>query len=266
MAKGGVNEKKQKGMEIKAANKAAKDEKAAAERSKQEAESWNQGANLKGAAKAQSAAEKADEAARKKAEKAALLAEEEANAGPSKITKVPKLSQKKKNDPLALLEATLVSSADKKVKADKKKERERKEKEEQMLREKEKQRVLQVQNQDPLLANTDAMLGGAIHDDDDDDLMGGSGSGKLNKALEHGEVDASGIDAALSAMSMSNANGIVDEHPEKRMKALHKAFEEKMMGPMKEEYPGLKRSQYQERIFNLWKKSPENPMNWPKKV
>jgi hypothetical protein len=55
MAKGGVNEKKQKGMEIKSANKAAKDEKAAAERSKQEAEEWKKGANLKAADRAQSA-------------------------------------------------------------------------------------------------------------------------------------------------------------------------------------------------------------------
>lgn len=55
MAKGGVNEKKQKGIEIKAANKAVKDEKAAAERSKQEAELWKQGADLRGAARAQTA-------------------------------------------------------------------------------------------------------------------------------------------------------------------------------------------------------------------
>lgn len=199
-------------------------------------------------------AEKADEAARKKAEKVALLAEEEANAGPSKISKTPKLSQKKKNDPLALLEEALVGSADKKVKAAKKKERERKEREEQMRREKEKQKVAQAANEDPLLANTNSMLGGAM-----DDVEGG----KLNKALESGHIEASGLDAALSAMALSN--GPIDEHPEKRMKALHKAFEEKMMGPMKEEYPGLKRSQYQEKIFNLWKKSPENPMNWPKK-
>lgn len=147
-----------------------------------------------------------------------------------------------------------MGSADKKVKAAKKKERERKEKEEQIRREKERQNAAQAAKEDPLMANTNSMLGGAI-----DDVEGG----KLNKALDDGHIEASGLDAALSAMALSN--GSTDEHPEKRMKALHKAFEEKMMGPMKEEYPGLKRSQYQEKIFNLWKKSNENPMNWPRK-
>ena len=33
------------------------------------------------------------------------------------------------------------------------------------------------------------------------------------------------------------------------------------MEQLKEELPGLKRSQYKERIFALWKKSPDNPMN-----
>jgi hypothetical protein len=57
MAKGGVNEKKQKGMQIKAANKAAKEEKAAAEKARQEAEEWKQGSNMKAATRAQSAGE-----------------------------------------------------------------------------------------------------------------------------------------------------------------------------------------------------------------
>ena len=45
------------------------------------------------------------------------------------------------------------------------------------------------------------------------------------------------------------------------MKALHMAFEERMMPEMKEQYPGLRKSQYKEKIFQLWKKSAENPMN-----
>ena len=32
---------------------------------------------------------------------------------------------------------------------------------------------------------------------------------------------------------------------------------------MKEDYPGLRREQYMERIFVLWRKSPENPVNMP---
>ena len=36
------------------------------------------------------------------------------------------------------------------------------------------------------------------------------------------------------------------------------------MPQVKEDYPGLKLSQYKEKIFQLWKKSPENPANQPK--
>ena len=108
-----------------------------------------------------------------------------------------------------------------------------------------------MKNLDPLIANTNAMIGNSIENE-----------GGLNESLDHNAIEASGIDSALANMKLSI--GVVDDHPEKRMKALHKAFEEKMMPQMKEEYPGLKRSQYLEKIFALWKKSPDNPMNWPK--
>ncbi len=32
---------------------------------------------------------------------------------------------------------------------------------------------------------------------------------------------------------------------------------------MKEDYPGMKLSQYKDRIFEAWKKSPENPATAP---
>jgi hypothetical protein len=35
---------------------------------------------------------------------------------------------------------------------------------------------------------------------------------------------------------------------------------------LREELPGLKLSQYKDRIFNNWKTSPENPMNQPRKA
>ena len=74
------------------------------------------------------------------------------------------------------------------------------------------------------------------------------------------EQAGTGVDAALSAMNLGGG-GKVDEHPEKRMKAAYKAYEEKMMPEMKLQYPGLKRQQYLYKIFTMWKKSPENPMN-----
>jgi hypothetical protein len=39
------------------------------------------------------------------------------------------------------------------------------------------------------------------------------------------------------------------------------AFEERMLPEVKADYPGLKLSQYKEKIFDIWKKSPENPLN-----
>lgn len=254
----GVNEKKAAGNERKAANKAAKDAAGAREREKLEAEEWKKGSNTRGANRAAEIAKKQDEQARKRAEKAALLAEEEAamsGASSSKARKAAasglKSKKKKPKDALSLLEETLVGNADKKAKADKRALRLKKEKEERLRMERERKKAEESDEKpkDILLSNTDAMIGNSLDN-----------NGKLNASLEKGSVEASGIDSALSAMSVGGAN---DEHPEKRMKALHKAFEERMMPEMKQQYPGLKRTQYLEKIFAIWKKSPENPMNWP---
>ncbi|GAB2219511.1 hypothetical protein Droror1_Dr00007147 [Drosera rotundifolia] len=53
----------------------------------------------------------------------------------------------------------------------------------------------------------------------------------------------------------------VDKHPEKRMKAAFKAFEEAELPRLKEEKPGLTHTQYKDMIWKLWKKSPDNPLN-----
>ena len=130
-----------------------------------------------------------------------------------------------------------------------KREREQKEAMERQLKAKEEQA-----KKDPLLANTEAMIG--INDGFDEDIDGSTGR-KANVASMV-DVQASGLDSALNAMSV---NGGDDRHPEKRVKAAYKAYEEKMMPEMKQQYPGLKRQQYLDKIFAVWKKSPENPLN-----
>lgn len=65
---------------------------------------------------------------------------------------------------------------------------------------------------------------------------------------------------AISALSAALGDIKLDPHPEKRMKALHEAFEARRMQELQEEKPGLKRSQYKDMIFKEWLKSPENPM------
>ena len=244
---------KKGGHDQKVASQAAKDAKSAAERENDAQADWSKGANNKGASKAEAAAAKADEAARKKKEKADLLAEEEANLGPGgKVAKkVPTLSKnkggkKKKNNDLSFLEDALVSGAEKKVKAKKKAD----------LAKAEKLKALQLQTKkkdeepmDPLLANTEGMIGATSND-----LIGRA----ANKALDE-ENAASGIDGALDSLHVSVGTGGTGIH--NSAKGLFKAYEARMMSEIKEDYPGLKLSQIKEKIFQKWKKSPENPAN-----
>ena len=252
----GVNAKVEAAKQKKAANKAVKDAAAAAKAEEATAADWSRGANNRGAARQEAAAAKADEASRKRREKAALLAEEEADAGPSRVSKgvgagmKAKKSKNKKKSDLDLLEEALVGDAEKKTRQQKKAAKERKEREEKARLEKERKAREESANSDPLLAATDEMLRNS-------DLAGRSANVASAEA-----TDASGIDGALSALSVGGGRAD-DEHPEKRMKALHRAFEERMMPEMKRDFPGLRKAQYQEKIFQLWKKSPENPMNRP---
>lgn len=55
-----------------------------------------------------------------------------------------------------------------------------------------------------------------------------------------------------------------DKHPEKRLQAAYKAFEERMMPSVKEENKGMRLSQWKQIIWKEWTKSPENPLNQAK--
>jgi len=239
----GTNQKAAAAVEKKLANQKVKDAATAAAAEKHAAAEWSKGANLRGKQRSEAAALKADEQARKRREKAALLAEEEANIGSFKSKKTPTLSKKgkkKKND-LSLLEDALVGAADKKVKSKRAAERQKAEKQNaEEARKQEEQKAV-----DPLLANTQNMIRGT-----EDELVGRA----ANVALE--TEGTGGIDSALSAL---NVSGPATSEPTR--KALYKAFEERKMAELKSELPGLKMSQYKDKIFNLWKKSPENPAN-----
>eukprot|EP00656_Telonema_subtile_P043842 TRINITY_DN5013_c0_g1_i2.p1 TRINITY_DN5013_c0_g1~~TRINITY_DN5013_c0_g1_i2.p1 ORF type:complete len:230 (+),score=93.03 TRINITY_DN5013_c0_g1_i2:139-828(+) len=78
------------------------------------------------------------------------------------------------------------------------------------------------------------------------------------------DIAACGVDEALAAageMLSVGEEAAVDKHPERRMKAAFKAYEEEQLPIMRQDYPGLKLSQYRDRIFQQWQKSPENPRN-----
>jgi hypothetical protein len=81
----------------------------------------------------------------------------------------------------------------------------------------------------------------------------------INNHLEEEDYeDARGLDAAVGLMAIG---GKTDEHPERRQKAMFNAYSETQLIQMREDFPGLKLSQYKERIFNAWNKSSENPKN-----
>uniref|UniRef100_A0A2M4APR2 Putative coiled-coil domain-containing protein n=1 Tax=Anopheles triannulatus TaxID=58253 RepID=A0A2M4APR2_9DIPT len=81
----------------------------------------------------------------------------------------------------------------------------------------------------------------------------------LNRVMADTEV-AQTIDQAIAVLSVGG-DSAADRHPEKRMKAAYKAYEEEQLVRLKQEYPSLKLSQLKQMIFKNWQKAPENPMN-----
>ncbi|KAF9676204.1 hypothetical protein SADUNF_Sadunf09G0114200 [Salix dunnii] len=78
-------------------------------------------------------------------------------------------------------------------------------------------------------------------------------------------IEASSVEEAIAQISVAD-NLPVDRHPERRLKASFKAFEEAELPKLKEEKPGLTHTQYKDMIWKLWKKSPDNPLNQVSKV
>lgn len=73
-------------------------------------------------------------------------------------------------------------------------------------------------------------------------------------------IEARSVEDALARITVSDALP-VDRHPERRLKASFKAFEEAELPKLKIEKPGLTLNQYKDMIWKLWKKSPDNPLN-----
>ena len=221
------------------------------------AQDWQQGANTKRASREETAAFKADEAARKRQEKAALLAaEEEALGGKGTIKKNPTAaSKKKKKNDLSLLEDALVKGADKTVRKKKEEAAKKAQQQKELEAQAAAKRQEQQETQDPLLANTNAMIG-MDHDPNNnaEDVVGR----QANRARMEAE-GASGLDGALEILQVQG--DAVGKGNKPNFKALYAEFEAKTMPQLKEEYPGLRLSQYKEKVFALWKKSPDNPAN-----
>lgn len=86
-----------------------------------------------------------------------------------------------------------------------------------------------------------------------------------NRNREDDLVDARDLESALAQIGTLNAPELpADRHPERRLKASYKAFEESELPILKEEKPGLTHTQYKDMLWKLWKKSPDNPLNQDK--
>ncbi|KAL3810231.1 hypothetical protein ACHAXA_003028 [Cyclostephanos tholiformis] len=270
MPRGGPNQKAVAAAEKKGAAQAVKDAEKARKVEAAIAADWADPSIARSQARAESSQAKADEAARRKREKEALLAAEEAANGSggkavkSKFGPASKKGGNKKKDDLSLLEDALIGDAEKKAKEKKRLDRIKKEREAMAAIEAERKAEEGRAKRDPLLVNTDTMIG-MMSDGGHYSEEGGGPSlavGRAANVASMVDVQGSGVDAALSAISLHGGGGNGDDrHPEKRMKAAYKAYEERMMPEMKSQFPGLKRQQYLDKIYTSWKKSPENPLN-----
>ncbi|KAL2824091.1 hypothetical protein BDW59DRAFT_147810 [Aspergillus cavernicola] len=77
-----------------------------------------------------------------------------------------------------------------------------------------------------------------------------------------GSLNATGIDNALDALSLTNKDtSKIDRHPERRYKAAYAAYEARRLPEVEDENPGLRRNQRVELVRKEFEKSEENPFN-----
>jgi membrane protein involved in colicin uptake len=258
-----TNLKQQAGLAKKAENDAKKQAAIDVQRAVQEDAEWKQGSNIKKLSRTEELAMKQDEALQKRREREALLAAEEAD-GPSTTNTAKKALNKAKNsnkkkDDLGMLEDALVTAADKKMKQKKAAEAAAKLKIEQEAKLKAEKLAKEKASIDPLLHNTEQMIG-PISDHDDLNNNNNNGIGReANKARMDANM-TTGIDAALGALQV-NHNDDTTTGQLLPSKVTYSDYEQRMLPIVKLENPGLRLSQYKEKVFNLWKKSPENPSN-----
>lgn len=194
----------------------------------EENDSWDNGIDKRGIIKNQLQNEKQEEKMRKKQEMKELIALEESSLGPGKKSKN---SKKSKKDDLFLLNQSLANAPKSKAQQQKEKEERKKaeeqriiEKEEKLQRELHEEKELQYKN----IIKQDLF---------EDKLQGVIGT----------------IDDALDILDSSDDVLKNKDH--------YKEFYEKQLIILKTENPNMRRNQYKEHIYKLWKRSPENPNN-----
>lgn len=233
-----TNSKAEAAMEKKALAEKKKEKERAAEEEKKTAAEWSVGSNARAAGRAAVDAEKQAEKFRQEMEKKKALAEDEAaTAG---VPKPKKKGKKKGDDVSALLMAGLSSKEAKQKKGP--------------VVAKKDPAVEEAKAKAKEEAERKARAKGIVMNHQDDLMVE-----NVNRRNDE-EESATGIDGAISLLSVTGGGG-AGKPESKNLKALYAAFEEKTIAQLKTEQPGLKLSQYKDRCFALWSKSPENPKN-----
>eukprot|EP01006_Ploeotia_vitrea_P037512 TRINITY_DN66137_c3_g1_i1.p1 TRINITY_DN66137_c3_g1~~TRINITY_DN66137_c3_g1_i1.p1 ORF type:complete len:272 (-),score=32.25 TRINITY_DN66137_c3_g1_i1:53-868(-) len=245
---------RQRALEKKAVLQAERDNKALIEKEKQEAALWKEGS--RDFSKQKAAELKEQEKLRKKQEVNALLKEEENTIGNGKARSGGK--KKKGKDDFDLLKQAL--AAQPKTKAQK--EKEAKEKEAELRKKKEIEakanrdaRIEAEQNQLKRIASRGIII------DHAEELMQPINNQLLDVDDDVFVHDVRNVENAISVLNFATDTPSTPVPTSKNQTALYNKFCENLLPRLKEELPGLKLSQYQERMFDAWKKSPENPQN-----
>ena len=218
--------------------KEKEEQKEKAEEEKLLNEYWNEGTNKKGAKKAQMEHEKQMEKMQKLKEKKEL--EEADNAALQNINIKAKKTKKKKGDDFELLNEALKNAP--KTKAQKEAEQKQQEK---MQKLKELERMNAKQKEEKELLEKEKqqnMQKGIVYDHDNIMDM------EIHNTLEEEGETITGIDNILHSFSTEES-------------VSYNAFYQQQLPIMKNEYPGLRLTQYQQKIHLLWKKSPLNKNN-----
>jgi hypothetical protein len=218
--------------------KEKEEQKEKAEEEKLLNEYWNEGTNKRGEKKAQMEHEKQMEKMQKLKEKKEL--EEAENADIQSTNTKVKKTKKKKEDDFELLNEALKNAP--KTKAQKEAEQKQQEKLQKLA---ELERVNAKLKQEKELLEKEKqknMQKGMVYEHDNIMDM------EVHNTLEEDEEVITGLDNILSSFSTEDSVSF-------------NKFYHQQLPIMKKEYPGLRLTQYQQKIHVLWKKSPLNKNN-----
>lgn len=211
------------------------------EKKQQEDASWEVGTNKRGKMREQKINEKQEQKMKRDQEMKELISIDEAlNTKEPR----PKTRRNKRGD-LDLLNEALANAP--KSRAQKEAEEKMREKEarkfEELRRQKEQERLLKEQEaEDYMLKQRNIQRQEKLTIE----------VNNLEPIYEEDSIYATGIDEAIDCFG---------EEPAKNKKALYKEFYERNLPILKTELPGLRLSQYEDKIHKMWKISFDNPNN-----